>query len=112
MGSCRRGFCIWARRGVDHASTHTAGAPAASLARKGDGSALPAVFASQAHEAMRQNAAFQVGAQLLLDMARQLVLGRARALQEGLQMLGEDPGTADAFLARACSMDTPGYGDR
>ena len=39
---------------------------------------------------MRQDAAFQVGAQLLLDMARQLLLGRARALQEGLQMLGED----------------------
>ena len=39
---------------------------------------------------MRQDAAFQVGAQLLLDMARQLLLGRARALQEGLQMLGEE----------------------
>ena len=39
---------------------------------------------------MRQDAAFQVGAQLLLDMARLLLLGRACALQEGLQMLGED----------------------
>ncbi len=39
---------------------------------------------------MRQDAAFKVGAQLLLDMARLLLLGRACALQEGLQMLGED----------------------
>ena len=51
--------------------------------------ALPAALAALAHESMRRDAAFQVGAQLLLDMARQLLLGRARALQEGLQMSGE-----------------------
>ena len=94
-------------RGVDHASIHTTRSPAASLARKSDGSALPAVFASQAHEAMRQGAAFKVGAQLLLDMARLLLLGRARALQEGRKMLGEDSGTVGVFLAHGGSMSAP-----
>jgi hypothetical protein len=37
---------------------------------------------------MRENAALQVGAQLLLDVGRELVLSCARALQKGLQMLG------------------------
>ncbi len=57
---------------------------------------------------MRQDAAFQVGAQLLLDMARLLLLGRARALQEGRKMLGEDSGTVGVFLAHGGSMSAPG----
>ena len=55
-----------------------------------DGSTGFTHFNDEELEAMRQDAAFQVGAQLLLDITRQLVLGRARALQEGLQMLGEE----------------------
>ena len=39
---------------------------------------------------MREDAAAQVGAQLLFDVTWQLVAPRARALHEGLQMLGEN----------------------
>jgi hypothetical protein len=79
------------RRRVDHASTHTGRAPAAALAGKGDRPTLPTVFAAKPHESMGQDAALQVGAQLLLDVPRQLVPGRASALHEGLQMLCQNP---------------------
>ena len=40
---------------------------------------LAAVFASQPYEPMREDAASQVGAELLFDVVRELVVSRARA---------------------------------
>ena len=64
--------------------------PYINTIRKGHGPAFPAVLASHPHEAIIEKAALEVGAQLLLDVVRQLVLVRARALQKSRQVLGED----------------------
>ena len=73
--------------GVRHPPPHTTGAERASLARERDHTLRAAVLAPHAQEAMGEDAALQVGAQLLLDVDRQLPVRGTSALDEGLEVL-------------------------
>ena len=79
-----------ARRRSGHAPAAAGGAEPPLLAGKGNGPARPAVLTPGAHEPVGQNAAFEVGPHLLLDLERQSVLGRSGLLEKGFQMPGED----------------------
>ena len=74
----------------DHAPAQARGAEAAPHAGEWDSPALAAVFAARAHEAIAQDPALEVRAQLILDVARQSMVGVPRLLEKGLQVLGED----------------------
>jgi hypothetical protein len=57
-------------RGVGHAPSHTTGTKRASLAGERDDAIFAAVLASHTQEPVSENAAPEIGAQLLLDMDR------------------------------------------
>ena len=79
-----------ARRRIGHASAAAGRAEPSLLAGKGNRPARPAVLTTGPHEPVGQNPAFEVGPHLLLDVERQLVLGRSGLLEKGFQMPGED----------------------
>src|SRR6059036_2601400 len=58
------------RRGVGHAAPATRGAEAAAFARERHEAIVAAVVATQAQEAVGEDAAAQEGAELLLDEVR------------------------------------------
>jgi hypothetical protein len=86
------------RRGVGHAPAQAGGAETALLAGEGDHAARAADGAARAQETVRQNAALQVGLQLLLDVARQRLVGGALQGPEGLQVAGQH--LVEGFLLR------------
>ena len=66
-----------------------AGTEGTALAGKRHDAVLFAVLAPHPQEPVSQNAAVQIGAKLLRNLGGELTIIRPRALQEGLQMLGQ-----------------------
>jgi hypothetical protein len=70
------------RRRLRHAPGPARGAKTAPLAREDDQLVLGAVAATQAQEAVRQDAAFEEGVELVLDELRQVGAGLGLGLRE------------------------------
>ncbi len=77
--------------GVGHAASAAGGTEAAALAREGDKAIELAVVAVQAQEPVLEDAAAQVGAELLQDEAGDRLVPLAGALQEGLELVAHGP---------------------
>jgi hypothetical protein len=88
------------RRGVGHAPAATRRAEAAPLARERHESIVAALVAAQAQEAVREEAAAQEGAKLLLDEVRRGALARSCAGEKGLELLA-DHAVQEVVLGRA-----------
>ena len=73
---------------VGHATAQARRAEAALLAGKRHHPTLTPVFAAQPQETVDEDAAFEIRAQLLLDMPGQLTIGGAQTFEEGLQVTG------------------------
>ena len=83
------------RRRLEHAPYPARGTEAASVAAERDRLVVAAVAAAQAQEALRQDAAFEEGVQLVLDGLRQVGAGRVFGLSEaGRGVLLNQAGTA------------------
>ena len=59
-------------RGIGHSATKTTGAESAPLARKADGATVPTLLAPDAQKAVGQNAAAEIGRELVAHEGRQL----------------------------------------
>ena len=63
---------------------------AAALAREGHEAVVAAVVAAQAQEAVRENAAAQEGAELLLDEVGRGTVARSRSREERFELIADD----------------------
>jgi len=75
---------------LGHPPAAAGGAEAAALAREGNQAVELAVVAAQAQEAVREDAAPEVGAKLLFDEAGTGLVASARVCEEGLELLAHD----------------------
>ena len=75
---------------VCHAASSTGRTESATLAREGDHAIVTTVVAVQAQEAMRQDAATQEGAKLLLDEAGYRLIAVGCAREKALELLADD----------------------
>jgi hypothetical protein len=78
------------RGGLRHSTPATRGTEAAALARERDQAIVTTLVAVQAEEAMRQDAATQEGAKLLLDEARDRLIPVGRAREKALELSADD----------------------
>jgi len=92
------------RRGVGHAPSAAGGTEAAAFARERYEAVLPAVVAVHAQEAEGQDAAAQIGAELLLDEAGSGLAARASVGEEGLEPPLDDA-IEDALLGAVACVD-------
>ncbi len=72
---------------VGHAPAATGGAEAAPLAGKSDEAIVAAGLAAHAHEAVGEDSALEIAAELALDEARHGALALPRAGEEGFELL-------------------------
>ena len=99
------------RRRVGHAPAQARRTETPLLAGERHHPALTTILAAYPQEPVTQNATFQVGAQLLLDMSGELVVGSAQAFKEGLQVSGQDL-VQGLSLGRAAAIGDGGHAAR
>jgi hypothetical protein len=75
------------RCGVRHPASSTRRAEAAPLAREGDQAIVSTRVAMETKEAMREHAAAEEGAKLLLDEARGRLISQCGAREEACELL-------------------------
>ncbi len=74
-------------RGIGHAASAAGRAEAAPLAREGDEAVELAVVAVQAQESVGEDAAAQIGAELVLDEAGRRLIALASAREKGFELV-------------------------
>jgi hypothetical protein len=77
--------------GLGHVPTVAGGADAPSLTGEGHDKTLAAPRAESACESKAEDAALEIAAEFLLDVARHGPLGAVAPLEPALEVLGDDP---------------------